>query len=146
MGMGSSFDSYWEENQKGRKRMSKNFWVESKALDESFQGSPGRKKKSNYGVCNQCKHFRMQILEFGGDRALCDSGYYGENVIWSQPNKVDPIVECSMYYPKGQLDLADMSGIATLIDVKPKEKAGFNLGNGELEVVITPPKEKKEEE
>jgi len=64
-----------------------------------------------------------------------------------RPNKYDPVNECSQWYPAGHPELYQMIGMATIISVKPKRRAGF-LSNGEekiedkadMEVEITPPK------
>jgi len=121
----------------------RNVGLEADLIDQAYTGSPVRNKRSNLGLCIGCKHVKAQVTEFGKQTAIC--GYYYDNPPrgYFYPNPVDPIVECSNFYPKGQLELSDMEKIAILIDIENKQ-AGF-IGD-EKEVSFTYPKKKKETE
>ena len=74
-----------------------------------------------YGLCSRCGHFDYQKTSLGDVVALCDM----HRKLAIRPRQDDPITVCSHFYPRGQMSLYDMMGLATLIDVNKKRKAGF---------------------
>lgn len=89
-----------------------------------------------HGICTDCTHFAWETPQYGEPMTTC-TRYEPERPL----NKVNPIVECSRFYPRGQLSMLDMVQMATIIDVK--RKIGFA---NEVIVEIRPPKEQIEEE
>ncbi len=102
------------------------------------------KSDSSFGLCHQCTHIQIIKTKYDHVFAKCACDWEQKNEI--KPNRVDPIVECSNFYPKGQLRLREMSNIATLIDIKRKKKnsnIGFlNNNEDDIEVIITNPSNK----
>jgi len=118
-----------------------NFKIEEERLERAFQDYPSRKRKGSYGLCSACKCFKLQVSEFGGDRSWCDM-YYELPDGFLSPNRTDPIVECSNYYPKGQMDLNQMLEIAVIIEIQSK-KVGFI---DDKEIVFKYPDKKKDDD
>jgi len=95
-----------------------------------------------YGLCGRCKEFKYRKTRLTMDMEVWCDAYTNNKPAKDRaikPNYVDPITDCSDFYPKGQLALSDMSRIATLIDTK-EHKIGFN-SSIEREVIMTKPGE-----
>lgn len=100
-----------------------------------------KKKFSEFGLCGSCREFRYRSTKLMEEVVWCDSYCNDTNHLNVKPNKIDPIFDCSDYYPKGQLSLSDMSRIAVLIDVNEKKSAGFKTT--EKEVKFSFPEDEK---
>ncbi|MDD5265153.1 MAG: hypothetical protein PHU43_10030 [Candidatus Bipolaricaulis sp.] len=99
-----------------------------------------REKMPEFGACSSCAHLcivKTQLLDrfVWCGRAKELPGRVG-------PNPIDPVVECSKYYPAGALTLREMTQIAYIIDVK-KHQAGFI---GTPEVTIESPEDRAKKE
>jgi hypothetical protein len=74
-----------------------------------------------FGLCDRCTHFLYRRTQFNRERALCRQ--YGRPD--TQCSRNDPMVECSDFYPTGQMDVREMALIATIIDPDKKGRIGF---------------------
>lgn len=109
------------------------FEDESESLDKRKVFHEGQKLVENnaeldrtvlrYGVCGECRYFEYIRTTF--DKEFSQCGMFD----WARPRTEDTIKVCSGFYPKGQLDLASMFGIATNIDDTKKKEVGFKLVN-----------------
>jgi len=84
-----------------------------------------KRGSERYGVCGICKYFEYIKTTF--DKEFTNCGMLD----WAKPRTEDPIKVCSLFYPKGQLDLNAMFGIATTIDDAKKKDIGFKFINHE---------------
>ena len=80
-----------------------------------------RDRIGGFGLCTRCTHFFYQRTQFNNESAKCF--YYGRRERECYRN--DPIIECSGFYPIGQMDLRDMVILATIIDPGKKGRIGF---------------------
>jgi hypothetical protein len=111
-------------------------WSVTEKYDE------GKHRFAEFGLCGRCKDFKYRKTKLMNGQVWCDA--YQQSSPKSslmQPNNRDPITECSDFYPKGQLDLAQMNKIAMYIDPKQR-KMGF--GTSDTELVVTPPGKKED--
>ena len=88
--------------------------------------TPIRERRSReyvggFGLCDRCTRFLYQRTQFNRERAVCR--HHGETDRRCTRN--DPIVECSDFYPTGQMDVREMALIATIIDPDKKGRIGF---------------------
>lgn len=97
-----------------------------------------------YGLCSRCDNFKIRKSKLYNEEVWCDN-YNSIKEMTVKPSKMDPVVECSSFYPRGQLNLRSMLGIATIIDVEEKRVAGF-APTTERTVSIKPPDDSKEDE
>lgn len=100
-------------------------------------------RPSDYGLCSRCSSLAIRKSKLFDEDVWC-SRQTDKTIRISklQPNRFDPIVECSDFYPAGMMDLFTMNQIAYIIDIK-KNKVGFN---GEESIVsITEPLVNKKE-
>lgn len=95
----------------------------------------------SYGICGRCRDFKYRKTKHMMEMEVwCDSYNQNNNTyIKVVPNCQDPVIDCSDFYPKGQMTLESMSRIAALIDTKER-KVGFGC-NTEREIIITKPGE-----
>lgn len=96
----------------------------------------------DYGICNTCTSLRVQKSQYGKEFVWCDEDYDITGGL--KPNRVDPIIECHCWYPKGHPSLDVMTGMAYLLNVKPKNKIGFGVPSNDEEkfdVEVVEPKE-----
>ena len=101
-------------------------------------------RPSDYGLCSRCNSLAIRKTKlFDGD-VWCNR-QIDKTIRRSklQPNRFDPVVECSDFYPIGMMDLFTMNQIAFIIDIK-KNKVGF--GGIENIVTITEPSVNKKDE
>jgi len=75
-----------------------------------------------FGLCDRCTHFLYQRTQFNRERAVCRG--YGR-APERRCSRNDPTVECSDFYPTGQMDIREMALIATIIDPNKKGRIGF---------------------
>ena len=103
-----------------------------------------RSKPSEYGLCSKCNSLVIRKTKLLDEDVWCrretDKTCRRSKL---QPNKFDPVVECSDFYPAGMMDMFTMNQIAYIIDIK-KNKVGF--GSTENIVTITEPSSNKKEE
>lgn len=101
-------------------------------------------KPSEYGLCSKCNSLAIRKTKLFDEDVWCrrdvDKTCRRSKL---QPNKFDPVIECSDFYPVGMMDLYTMNQIAYIIDVK-KNKVGFN--GCESIVIITEPAVNKTED
>ena len=71
----------------------------------------------DYGLCTDCKQFKITKMEFGDVIAECETW----DVRRTSNRRVE---ECSSYNKRGQLTLQDMKEVAYIIDVGSR-KIGF---------------------
>jgi len=74
------------------------------------------------GLCARCSYLLYQETQYGTKRYLCQASADG---VRRCLHPEDPIKECSDFYPKGQMNLAQMFAIAVPIDGGPRRRAGF---------------------
>lgn len=86
---------------------------------ESYGSTPEQKKlKELVGMCCNCGNLNYCATEFGTVHAICCMFQFklsGQN----------RIVECNLHSPKNALSLEEMYALATIIDTKEENKAGF---------------------
>lgn len=107
-------------------------------LHERFVERSQGRIPPEYGLCSRCDNAKIIRTKLYDHIIWC--GVFNFKEEWTpkiQPNHNDPIVECSKYYPKGQVDLMEMKRIAWLVDVN-RNPIGFA---GEVKVTITEPEE-----
>jgi hypothetical protein len=92
----------------------------------------------DYGQCSSCGRIGWMVLEFGKEYVYCTA--HSTEYTHMRLSKNNQVVNCSSYYKKDQMDLHDMTKLATIIDIE-KRQIGFGNGEGENIVTIKPPKE-----
>jgi hypothetical protein len=90
---------------------------------------------SKFGLCATCRHFMYTLRR--AEMGKCN--YYDENYILSPG---DPVLDCTQFYPRGQMTLFEMRDISYIIDIHEKQ-VGFT--NVERTVTIKEPKDNNEE-
>jgi ssDNA-binding Zn-finger/Zn-ribbon topoisomerase 1 len=121
---------------KGMKIMARRIYNEGERLIE------GRiRASSKYGICAKCRHMQMKKTEFGKEFSWCVEDYDSNKHV--RPNTVDPVKECSDFYPKGQPSLNEMVGMYWKID-RVQRQIGFGT-NDNYDISIEKPKEKENE-
>jgi hypothetical protein len=91
------------------------------AIQRRFQEG---QRPDDFGLCSRCSFFHHQRREYGTELAIC-SYEVKHGVSFMPPSRLDPIKDCSGFYPSGQMDLYSMSRIATIIDIDKKGPIGF---------------------
>ena len=101
-------------------------------------------RPSDYGLCSRCNSLAIRKTKLFDEDVWCNR-QIDKTIRRSklQPNRFDPVVECSDFYPIGMMDLFTMNQIAFIIDIK-KNKVGF--GGIENIVTITEPSVNKKDE
>jgi len=109
--------------------------------DEGERLIEGRiRASSKYGICSKCRHMQMKKSEFGKEFAWCVEDWDNNKHI--RPNTVDPVIECSDFYPKGQPTLNEMMDMYWKID-KVQRQIGFSTENN-FEIKVEKPKEEED--
>lgn len=99
------------------------------------------RRNKGYGLCATCGHFIVRKTQLFDEEAWCGA-YINKYIPCIRPRLHDPIIECSQYYPTGQLSLMEMTAIATIIDVAQiKNSAGFIDQEEKFKVTIKTPQE-----
>ncbi len=94
----------------------------------------------DYGLCSKCEYFYFRRTKLMDIETKCKEYHDdGTLILQTKPRQYDPIVDCSGFEPRGQLNLNQMFAIAHIIDIQ-KNKIGF-AGKEEITVVVTEPKE-----
>ncbi len=108
--------------------------------DKIIEGIKRIKASDEYGLCFKCESFCIRRSKLGSEEVWCDRYETNAKMI-IRPSKIDPVENCSYYWPKGQMSLEDMKGIAHIIDYNKKIRPGFDSnGSSEIiEVTIKPP-------
>ena len=83
-------------------------------------GGHGSKPLVELGLCSRCAMMEYKKTRYGSCSYRCLAG---ERPIDLHPE--DPIEDCSNFYPKGQMTLAQMFAIASPIEGGRRRQAGF---------------------
>jgi hypothetical protein len=121
----------------------KNYFLEERVetLGRRIEEEAGSKIPQNYGLCSSCKNFYFRRTELMDEECVCVH-WVSENIRMKlQPKTYDTISDCSGFYPRGQMSVAEMASIAWVIDVN-KRQIGFQ-GVEETEVKITSPEDRE---
>ena len=99
----------------------------SKAI-ESKLGDNGTLAHPDFGLCSGCDYFYYQATRYEKENVVCTE-YDVKMALRFRPSRIDPIKECSGYYPKGGMSLSDMASIAVLInpDNATRIQVGFHV-------------------
>ena len=101
-------------------------------------------RPSNYGLCSKCSSLAIRKTKLFDEDVWCirqtDITFRKSKL---QPNRFDPVVECTDFYPVGMMDLFTMNQIAFIIDVK-KNTVGFS-GTENIVTITEPLVNKKDE-
>lgn len=112
------YDDYNEIGAFDKKEKDKVLRVGNRIAENHVNDNRGSTFK--YGLCHDCTNFEFIKTLYEKEFVACDSS----RVI--KPSCVDPIKQCSNFYPKGQLNLNNMFAIAYEINDNKKE-IGFKL-------------------
>jgi hypothetical protein len=83
-----------------------------------------------YGICGTCKEFVL-IKRMNTEHAFCNWQCGDAPPI--RLSCTDRIIDCTKYYPRGQMSLWEMKREAMIIDIHEK-KAGFGPPVREVEI------------
>ena len=83
------------------------------------------KSRDGYGLCGKCKYFSYQRSVLNDEYVWCRDSDDHARKIPLRPNKVNPIVDCSFFYPVGLMNMWEMNRIAWRIDIEDEEGLGF---------------------
>jgi hypothetical protein len=95
---------------------------------------------SKYGMCSKCRYMQLKRSEFGREFAWCVEDWDNNRHI--RPNSIDPVRDCSDFYPKGQPTLNEMVSMYWKID-RIQRQIGFGTTET-YEINVEKPKEKDE--
>ena len=95
--------------------------------------------KGKYGLCNKCKFLKFKQTQYGKESVWCTEDY---DIVSLKPSPVDPIQDCSTFYPKGQPSIYEMTGMAWIINRSTKIKPGFG---STINITIEKPKKSNNE-
>jgi len=76
--------------------------------------------ETDFGICATCQYFFGQRSVWGKYYVHCD--YLNKPLAI---NAADPVAHCTNYSRRGQMTIADMQQIATIIDLDKKDKIGL---------------------
>lgn len=105
--------------------------------DKIMEGVKGVRVGEGYGLCTRCDNLGIRRSKLDFEEVWCDR-YDRPGQMQLRPSKQDNIIECSYFWPKGQMNLREMAGLATIIDVKKKATIGFGKSE-EMDVTIKAP-------
>jgi len=92
-------------------------------LSDSLKDRWGNASTEELGICSNCRYLFIQKRSLGDELYWCTyCQNNGEKIPIMQPSKIDPIVECSGFSRKGEMDIWDMRNIAWRVDVKRKKR------------------------
>lgn len=111
-------------------------WNTVDHIESKYEG----RRLQNIGICRECKYLGFRKTKLNNEFYVCNKDSFKEKYQTINPNAVDPVIECSEYYPKNQLTLDQMFELAWSI-TKRKIPIGFGY---QEEVTITKPKEEEE--
>jgi len=93
-----------------------------------------------YGLCSSCHFLKKRKTKLLHEEYWCSYYIDGRGYMpYTQPDKADPIIECSNYQERGRMSLDDMYVMATLIDIK--RPIGFSK---DAEIIISKPEAEKD--
>ncbi|KKN08869.1 hypothetical protein LCGC14_1052380 [marine sediment metagenome] len=88
-----------------------------KIIDSFYEEGHQKVSDDSYGLCADCKEFKITKMEFGETFAECG--------VWDKRRTSQrKVEECSAYVKRGQMTLFDMQQMAYIIEVDTK-KIGF---------------------
>ena len=88
-------------------------------VDDWSVGSDIRsKEKDDFGICSDCEFRKCAKTRYLNVFAFC-------GIFKMELNQQDPIVECTNYNKRGEMELHEMYNMAILIDAKPKRRIGM---------------------
>lgn len=102
----------------------------------------GGTPKTGAPLCNSCRHRRYVRTQDGKEVTRCGAFMFGEYA----PVPF-PVYECSGHHPVNTPFLHEMEDIAWVIEARRRGPSGFAEGapleEGEMEVVVTKPRERR---
>lgn len=99
---------------------------------ERIQSQRGESKTpADFGLCSKCINMRFRKTKLMDEEVWC-SAYTEAYYPRLKPSRLDNIVNCSQFYPAGQMSPDEMMKIAWIIDVN-KRSIGFQ-GEEKIEV------------
>lgn len=85
-----------------------------KIVDTFYEEGQERVADDSYGLCSDCKEFKITKMEFGEVFANCHA--------WDKMRTSKRrVMECSAYAKRGQMSLWDMQTMAYIIEVDTKK-------------------------
>jgi len=94
-------------------------WSTINIAGKHIEGRQSGGKCPEMGMCARCAYLLFQETQYGTKTYLCQAGETRRRL-----HPEDPIKECSDYYPKGQMNLAQMFAIAIPVE-GTRRRAGF---------------------
>lgn len=83
---------------------------QGKQIVDTYYDESYTKVDDDYGLCTDCKEFKITKMEFGDVFAECQT--------WDTRRRSQRrVTECSRYDKRGQMNLAEMQQIAYIIEV-----------------------------
>ena len=104
--------SDFKDDEKAALQQSVNFQAK-RIIDTDYEDAYNT-IEDDYGLCSDCKEFKLTKMEFGDIYAECRE--------WDKMrNSQRRVVECSAYNKRGAMTLWDMQNLAYIIDVEDKK-------------------------
>lgn len=101
----------------------------------------GATPKSGKSLCETCKHARFVRGQNLEERIICGGGMFVTPEGDQGPVRFK-VADCSMYHPANHPFLHEMKQIAWNVEARHRGPVGFEPGQSDMEVIVTPPKKK----
>jgi hypothetical protein len=96
----------FEENEKLRKIIS-----QAESLENRFRIGSKTDSFLGFGLCKDCGNFAGSVTRFDKKYAKC------MELTGMKMDTADPVIYCTIYYKKGQLDIHTLKDMATMIEI-----------------------------
>ena len=105
-----------EDEKKKEWDLKRSVKMSAKMLDEKSTSVMGVRRSKDLGLCSNCSELVAVLTKFGSQIAYCQD--FNKRL-----NQNDPVVECTKFWPYGQMTVSNMIGMAYIIELR--RKVGF---------------------